>query len=123
LGGPTASREETRLWRTEVPGADKDSQNNQEGDFTSEVQRLQYGIDEEGHQAKEGGDYRMRREREPIPRQRSAFLLVKCQDCGEERVVFSASTKDIGCRGCGKKLTESKGGKAIILATIVKRLS
>ena len=26
----------------------------------------------------------MRREREPIPRQRSAFLLVKCPDCGEE---------------------------------------
>jgi len=65
----------------------------------------------------------MRKEREPIPRQRSAFLLVKCQDCGEERIVFSASTKDVGCRGCGKKLTESKGGKAVILATIVKKLS
>lgn len=66
----------------------------------------------------------MKREREPIPRQKSVFLQVKCDECGEERIVFSASTKDVGCRGCGKKLTESRGGKAVILvpAANVKKL-
>jgi small subunit ribosomal protein S27e len=64
----------------------------------------------------------VKRGREPIPRQKSAFLLVKCPDCGEERILFSASTKDVGCRGCGRKLAESKGGKAVVLATLVKKL-
>ena len=64
----------------------------------------------------------MRRAREPIPKLRSAFYLVKCPDCGEERIVFSCSTKDVGCRGCGRKLAESKGGRAIIFGQPVKRL-
>ena len=64
----------------------------------------------------------MRREREPIPKVRSEFLLVKCPDCGEERIIFSNSAKDVGCRGCGRKLAESKGGKSVIMATLVKKL-
>ena len=64
----------------------------------------------------------MKRSREPIPRPRSSFLQVKCPDCGEERVVFSCCTKDVGCRACGRKLVESMGGKARILGTVVKKL-
>jgi small subunit ribosomal protein S27e len=64
----------------------------------------------------------MRRGREPIPKMRSAFLQVKCPDCGEERIVFSNSTKEVGCRGCGKKLVESRGGKAVVLAQVTKKL-
>lgn len=66
----------------------------------------------------------MKREREPIPKQKSVFLMVKCPDCGEERIMFSASTKDIGCRSCGRKLAERKGGKALVLvpAANVKKL-
>jgi len=64
----------------------------------------------------------MRRGREPIPRMRSAFFQVKCPDCGEERVLFSNTARDVGCRGCGRKLAESKGGKAVVLAQIVKKL-
>jgi small subunit ribosomal protein S27e len=64
----------------------------------------------------------MRRNREPIPRSKSSFLLVKCPDCGEERIIFSCAAKDIGCRGCGRKLAESRGGKALVLAQVVKRL-
>ena len=30
--------------------------------------------------------------------------------------------KDIGCRGCGRKLAESRGGRSVILAIPVKRL-
>jgi len=64
----------------------------------------------------------MKRGREPIPKQKSAFLLVKCPDCGEERILFSASAKDVGCRSCGRVLAESRGGKAVVMATLVKRL-
>jgi small subunit ribosomal protein S27e len=64
----------------------------------------------------------MRKERELVRTTRSSFLLVKCPDCGEERILFTNSAKDVGCRGCGKKLAESKGGKAVILADIKQRL-
>ena len=64
----------------------------------------------------------MKRERELIPKPKSEFLMVKCPDCGEERILFSNSAKDVGCRGCGRKLAESKGGKSVVLATVVKRL-
>ncbi len=64
----------------------------------------------------------MRRSREPVPKPRSNFLLVKCPDCGEERIVFSCSTKEVGCRGCGRRLTESLGGKAAILGPVVRKL-
>lgn len=64
----------------------------------------------------------MKREREPIPKPRSSFVLVKCPDCGEERILFSSPAKDVGCRGCGRKLAESKGGKAVLLAQVIKNL-
>lgn len=64
----------------------------------------------------------MKKNREPIPKSRSAFLVVKCPDCQEERILFSNSAKDVGCKGCGRKLAESRGGKSVVLATVVKRL-
>lgn len=64
----------------------------------------------------------MKREREPIPKMKSEFLLVKCPDCQEERIVFSNASKDIGCVGCGRKLAESTGGRSIVLATVIKKL-
>ncbi|MDG6977525.1 MAG: 30S ribosomal protein S27e [Nitrososphaerota archaeon] len=64
----------------------------------------------------------MKREREFIPKPRSAFLLVKCPDCGEERPMFSASTRDVTCRGCGRKLAGKTGGKVEVEAPIIKRL-
>ncbi|MDG6989391.1 MAG: 30S ribosomal protein S27e [Nitrososphaerota archaeon] len=78
--------------------------------------------DDRWNQAEEGGDSGVKRDREPIPKTRSAFLLVKCPDCGEERILFSNAAKDVGCQGCGRKLAESRGGKSVVLATIVKRL-
>jgi small subunit ribosomal protein S27e len=64
----------------------------------------------------------MSNKRELIPKPRSSFLLVKCPDCGEERVVFSYPSRDIGCKGCGSKLVKSTGGKGIILGRVIKRL-
>ena len=64
----------------------------------------------------------MKREREFIPKPRSSFVLIKCPDCGEERVMFSASTRDVTCKGCGRKLAESTGGKVKVDAQVIKRL-
>ena len=66
----------------------------------------------------------MKRDREPIPKTRSSFLLVKCPDCQTETIIFSNSTKDIGCKSCGSQLAESRGGKSLLLhnVTVVKRL-
>jgi small subunit ribosomal protein S27e len=64
----------------------------------------------------------MKRSREPIPKSRSGFLLVKCRECGEERPIYTCSTKNVGCRGCGKELVHSRGGRAVVDAEIVKRL-
>ncbi len=64
----------------------------------------------------------MNNKRELIPKPRSSFLLVKCPDCGEERIVFSYASRDVGCKGCGTKLAESTGGKAIIHGRIIRRL-
>lgn len=64
----------------------------------------------------------MRRERESIPKPRSSFVLIKCPDCGEERVLFSASTKKVTCKGCGRKLAETTGGKVKLQAPMIKRL-
>ncbi|MBI3860160.1 MAG: 30S ribosomal protein S27e [Thaumarchaeota archaeon] len=57
-----------------------------------------------------------------MPTMKSAFLLVKCPDCGEERILYSNSAKDVGCRGCGRTLAESRGGKSVILADVKKKL-
>ncbi|MCS7116653.1 MAG: 30S ribosomal protein S27e [Nitrososphaerota archaeon] len=64
----------------------------------------------------------MRRERILIPRPRSSFILVQCNNCGNEQVVFSATTHDIKCRVCGNLLAEKTGGKAKIIGTQIRRL-
>jgi small subunit ribosomal protein S27e len=64
----------------------------------------------------------MKREREPIPKPRSSFLLIKCPDCGEERIAFSSSTKEVSCKSCGRKLAQNTGGKILLLAPVVKKL-
>ena len=66
----------------------------------------------------------MKREREPIPQVKSEFLLVKCPECKEERIMFSNSAKQVGCRGCGRTLAENRGGKSFVPAdvVVVKRL-
>jgi ribosomal protein S27E len=122
MGSQKAGSQEEGIWRSEVPRAHQDSEDDQEGDSAPEVQGMQQGGHERRNQVKKGGDSYMRREREPIPKTKSEFFLVKCPDCDEERILFSNSAKDVGCRGCGRKIVESKGGKSVVQATLVKRL-
>lgn len=47
------------------------------------------------------------------------FLKVKCK-CGEEQMVYSHSSHSVYCSSCKEKIVEARGGKAIILAEIIK---
>ena len=64
----------------------------------------------------------MKKERESVPKPASSFILVKCPDCGEERVLFSSSTMEVTCKGCGRLLAENTGGKVKLQAPLIKRL-
>lgn len=64
----------------------------------------------------------MKKDQILIPLPKSAFLLVKCPNCGAERVVFSHSKTVVKCPNCGAELTRPTGGKAKILGEIVRRL-
>lgn len=57
-----------------------------------------------------------------IPKPASRFLLVICEKCKKESIVYSHTTRKIYCKGCGELLASNTGGKAIINAKIIKRL-
>ena len=64
----------------------------------------------------------LRRERIPIPKPRSNFLLVQCGNCGNEQIVFSHTSTNIHCRVCQELLAERAGGKAKIRGIVLRRL-
>ncbi|MBO3803715.1 MAG: 30S ribosomal protein S27e [Candidatus Brockarchaeota archaeon] len=53
-----------------------------------------------------------------VPRPRSAFLQVKCPDCGNEQRVFSCASTRVYCSVCNSLLAEPTGGKAKILGEV-----
>lgn len=53
---------------------------------------------------------------------KSSFLKVKCNDCGSEQTVFDRPAARVACLVCGKTLAEPTGGKAKVLAKVVKTL-
>ena len=42
---------------------------------------------------------------------KSRFLRVKCNDCGNEQVIFGASASDVKCLVCEKPMAKATGGK------------
>lgn len=54
-----------------------------------------------------------------IPAPRSAFLRVKCPDCGNEQIVFSHASTVVHCNVCGATLAEPSGGKTAIKGEVV----
>ncbi len=57
-----------------------------------------------------------------IPKPVSRFLLVRCDNCNNETIIYSHTTKSINCRSCNELLVESTGGRAKIHGEIVKQL-
>jgi len=50
---------------------------------------------------------------------RSRFLRVKCDDCGNEQVIFDRAATRVRCLVCERILAEPRGGKALIKAKIL----
>jgi small subunit ribosomal protein S27e len=50
---------------------------------------------------------------------RSRFLNVKCNDCGNEQVIFGASASNVKCLVCEKPLAKSTGGKTQVKTQIL----
>ncbi len=59
---------------------------------------------------------------ELVTQPRSKFLKVKCNDCGNEQVIFGCASTVVKCLVCGRTLAEPTGGKAKILTKIVSVL-
>ncbi len=56
-----------------------------------------------------------------IPKPRSSFLLVQCNECGHRQVVFDHAKTEVPCQVCGSILTKPTGGKAQILGKVLER--
>ena len=80
----------------------------------------------EGDSLEEDDDYleesKMSEWEKIIPKPRSAFVQVKCPDCGNEQVIFSSVATIVHCNICGATLAEPTGGKARIKGELVSTL-
>ncbi|MEM4312312.1 MAG: 30S ribosomal protein S27e [Nitrososphaerales archaeon] len=63
----------------------------------------------------------MKKERITLPRQKSLYLQVQCQECGNKQIVYSHTTSEVKCKICGTLIAKNTGGKAIIYSSIVRR--
>ena len=48
------------------------------------------------------------------------FLRVKCEKCKNEQAIFEKATAEVKCLVCGEGLARPTGGKAEILAKVVR---
>lgn len=49
----------------------------------------------------------------------SAFLKVKCSDCGNEQIIFNKAASTISCLVCGATVATPTGGKASVKGEVV----
>ena len=49
-----------------------------------------------------------------IPKPTSRFLRVKCEDCGNEQIVFDRAASTVLCQVCGATVAKPTGGKAVV---------
>jgi len=52
----------------------------------------------------------------------SKFLKIKCNDCGNEQIVFNRPSSVVRCLVCGKTVAEPKGGKGVVNTRIFEVL-
>jgi small subunit ribosomal protein S27e len=55
-----------------------------------------------------------------VPKPNSRFISVQCTQCGEKRIIFSHSTRDIHCKSCGQIMANKTGSKANVVAKIIE---
>ena len=52
----------------------------------------------------------------------SSFLKVKCNDCGNEQILFARAASEVACLACGATLATPTGGTAVLKAEILGKL-
>ena len=52
----------------------------------------------------------------------SKFLKLKCSKCKNEQIVFEKAAGDVTCSVCKEILAKSTGGKAKLIAKVIKEL-
>jgi small subunit ribosomal protein S27e len=53
---------------------------------------------------------------------KSKFLKVKCSKCKNEQIIFEKAASDVTCSVCKEILAKSTGGKAKLIAKVIKEL-
>ena len=53
---------------------------------------------------------------------RGYFIKVKCQDCGNEQILFNKASSVVKCLVCGATLSTTTGGKAKIKGDIIEEV-
>jgi small subunit ribosomal protein S27e len=53
---------------------------------------------------------------------KSRFLKVKCNDCGNEQVIFGCAASEVKCIVCDKVLATPTGGKTQVKTEILEVL-
>lgn len=57
-----------------------------------------------------------------IPKPKSKFIKVRCNDCKTESIIFSKAAGVIECSECGEKLAIPTGGEIEVKARILEVL-
>ena len=52
-------------------------------------------------------------------KRKSTFLRVRCNECGNEQLVFSHASTAVKCQVCSNTLSTPRGGKAEVKATVL----
>ncbi len=52
-------------------------------------------------------------------KRRSTFLMIRCNECGNEQLVFSHASTAVKCQVCSNTLSTPRGGKAEVKATVL----
>lgn len=68
------------------------------------------------------GGYKVSKWDELIPRPESRFLRVKCDDCGNEQIVFMNVSTTVTCNICSNIIAEPTGGRTRVHGEVINVL-
>jgi small subunit ribosomal protein S27e len=57
-----------------------------------------------------------------IPKPRSNFVKIECENCQNTVILYTYSTKIITCQSCNAELVVNTGGQAQILGKIIETM-
>ncbi len=57
-----------------------------------------------------------------IPKPKSKYLSVECNQCNQKMIIYSHTTVDISCKSCNEIIAEHRGGTAKILGKVLSTM-